>query len=510
MKAHGGHKFLLYLLTGLLLVTTATAQQSPTDQGTAGTSTAAGERSASPLSVYSTLLSGMNLQQFYNRFLDAYIDPSQYIVGPGDGFTIFFTPSDIADISCEINSDGSLFIKSVGHITLANVSLKEALDKIRSEVGRVYAKSDYTVQMTTFRINRINIIGEVVQPGIYYAPAIWRASEVLGLAGGLTPQASLRQIKLTGYGADNPVDLVRFSVLGDRQCNPMACRGNLLTVPNRRDITGFVAVAGVVDKPGIFEYVPGDRLSDLIAYCGGALGSLDDIEAMVSDGGTEAVRLDGASTAFAAYEPKPGDHIRLAWKKDRRQFGTVVVAGAVMQPGRYPLTRENLLLKDLLQLCGGVSEDAFPELTQVYRRDLGGASRATTALLDQSESPADEVPGLAPDGGSRLTRLSLNPRLPRDPGDIPLMDGDSVFIPKTTGMVMVSGAVASPGLVPYRRGEGVEYYLRQAGGLGFDGDRGRMVVVNTLTGGTISAAEAGTLFDGEILYVPRKESPAKQ
>ena len=187
------------------------------------------------------------------------------------------------------------------------------------------------------------------------------------------------------------MDLVRFDVLGDRQSNPMVCKGNLLDVPNRRDIAGFVAVAGAVEKPGIFEYAPGDRLSDLIAYCGGALGDLADIEAMVSNGAAEMARLDGASSAIPAYEPKPGDHIRLTWKKDRKQFGTVIIAGAIMRPGRYLLTQENFLLKDLLQVCGGVSEEAFPELIQVYRSNIGEPGQEIIASLDQSESPTGEA-----------------------------------------------------------------------------------------------------------------------
>ncbi len=507
MKTRGGHRCFFGILMMLILVTPAVAQVSPVDQ-TAATSTG-NQGEMSPFSIYSPFVSGINLQQMYNRFLDAYIDPNQYIVGPGDGFSILFTSGDIPDISCEINSDGSLFIKSVGRYTLSYVTLREALDKIHSEVARVFTKSDFSVQMSAFRVSRINVIGEVARPGIYYAPAIWGASEVLSLAGGVTARASLRNIKLTGFGSDIPVDLVRFALLGDRRFNPMVCKGNLLVVPDGRAGVGHVTVAGAVDKPGTFEYAVGDRLSDLIAFGGGAPGDMADIEVVVSNGGLETARVDGASSTLSTHELQPGDNVRLVWKKDRRNFGMVDITGAVMRPGRYPLGQEHITLKNLLQVCGGASEDACPELIQVFRINPDDRGREILVSLDQSESANTSQTIAGGGNAASSTRLSLNPRLPQDPDAVPLADGDSVFVPRATGMVTVSGAVAAPGLVPYRKGEKVEYYLQQVGGLGFDGDRDRMVVINTLTGGRITAAEAGTLFDGEILYVPRKESQTK-
>jgi protein involved in polysaccharide export with SLBB domain len=504
MKMRGGKGYLADILLLCLMATAAVAQTGQVDQTTVTDNPNA---FTSPSSIYSPLVSGINLQQLYNRFLDAYIDPEQYIVGPGDGFSVLFTAGDIANLSGEVNSDGSLFIKSVGPLMLFHLPLKEALEKIRLAVAHVYSPSEFSVQMSTFRVSRINIIGQVAHPGIYYAPAIWGASEVLGLAGGVTPQASLRSIRLTGFGKDVPVDLVRFAYLGDRQYNPMVCKGNLLIVPDRRVGTGHVAVTGAVEKPGVFEYVSGDRLADLIAFGGGVVGNINEMEVVVSNDGVETARLDGASPVLTSQELRPGDNIRLVWKSNRTEFGTVAITGAVVRPGQYALPQENITLESLLQLCGGPEARACPELTQVFRADREGRGRSGGSLTG-SETDGGGV-AATNSGGEAMVRVSLNPRVPRDRGSIMLADGDSVYVPSATGVVTVSGAVAAPGLVPYRRGETVDYYLRQAGGLGFDGDRARMVVINTLTGGKISATEAGTLFDGEILYVPRKESAAK-
>jgi protein involved in polysaccharide export with SLBB domain len=108
--------------------------------------------------------------------------------------------------------------------------------------------------------------------------------------------------------------------------------------------------------------------------------------------------------------------------------------------------------------------------------------------------------------GGRRSLISFNPRQPQDYSAIELVDGDSLFVPRASNMVTVMGAVVSPGLVPFQQGKTVDYYLNRAGGLGYDADRDRMVVVNPITGGEMTAHEAGELFDGEILFVPVKES----
>lgn len=505
MRTWCGKGCLADILVLCLLAAAAAAQTGPADRTTTAADDA--NAAASPYVSYSPIVSGINLQQLYNRFLDAYIDPEQYIVGPGDGFSVLFTAGDIANLSGEIGSDGSLFIKSVGRVMLFHITLKEALEKIRLEVARAYSPSDFSVQMSTFRVCRINVIGQVAHPGIYYAPAIWGASEVIGLAGGVTPKASLRNIRLTGFGGDVPVDLVRFALLGDRQYNPMVCKGNLLIVPDLRPETGRVAVTGAVEEPGVFEYIAGDHLADLIAFGGGPAGTMAQMEVVVSNDGAETARLDGASAELTAREPQPGDNIDLVWKSNRADFGAVKIAGAVVRPGQYPLTRESVTLESLLQSCGGADDKACPELIQVFRADRNDRGRIGESLIDAETGDGGVI--AATGGGKTMVRMSLNPRLPRNAGSVVLTDGDSVYVPRATGMVTVAGAVAAPGLVPYHQGESVEYYLRQAGGLGFDGDRARMVVINPLTEGKISAAEAGTLFDGEMLYVPRKESAAK-
>ena len=48
--------------------------------------------------------------------------------------------------------------------------------------------------------------------------------------------------------------------------------------------------------------------------------------------------------------------------------------------------------------------------------------------------------------------------------DISLREGDVLQVPEYTNTVKISGAVMMPNTVSYSEGEGVKYYLGQAGG----------------------------------------------
>jgi protein involved in polysaccharide export with SLBB domain len=450
-------------------------------------------------------------QRFQSLFRNTYVDPEEYIVGPGDKIGIFFTSDQITDVRCEINTGGALFIKSVGRIDLGYITLAEAIEKVSSRVRENYANAEFAVQLTGFRIVRVNITGEVERPGIYYAPAIWRTSEVIDMAGGYTVNALIREIVLRGFGREYRADIISYQALGDPKNNPLICKGNVIEVPHRNAAGGYISISGRVNRPGTFTFVDGDCLGDLIAFAGDVDGNAADMEIVISlADGVETGGFDGASEEALDRELSPGDNVNLVWKKDRKDFGTVDIFGAVRRPGKYKISKERFTLKDLLQLCGGAGDEGCEEMIRIYRQtrsqDLGEASTDLNSPRPNGNNVGVSNISYRP---PLRTLISLNPRRPPDPSGLRLIDGDSLYIPYATGMVSVTGAVVSPGLVRHVHGKGVEYYIREAGGPGFDADKNRAVVISPLTGARIRASRADKLLDGEILYIPRKESKAR-
>jgi len=454
---------------------------------------------------YSQFSLELALRQDQNRFLDTYVDPVDYLVGSGDRFKIMFTAQNIPDINCEISADGNLFIKSVGTLGMGHMTLAQAVAKIREKVAALYPGGDFTVQQSGFRFSRFNIIGAVRHPGVYYVPAIWRVSEAIELAGGLTDDASQRHIRLQGFAGDENVDLIRFNKLGDLAANPLVCKGYTIIIPKRQAAEQTIGVAGMVATPGSFEYCDGDNVRDYIAFAGGLTGDSLSVKLLISSpvGQTQGHPDSNIEKTFD-YQPQPGDNITLVHKEGGSFLGLVVVNGAVARPGKYQIAKQPYSLNNLLEQCGGIAPDGCREMIQVFRHTMESGSAKTALALS----------GLFPDGQKNIStkndgyiQVSFDPR--SQTTAILLNAGDSVVVPKQTGMVNVIGAVAAPGLVRFVKGNSVDYYIREAGGLGFDADQGRMMIVNPATGGKIAAAGIKELFDGEILYVPQKETKAR-
>ena len=107
--------------------------------------------------------------------------------------------------------------------------------------------------------------------------------------------------------------------------------------------------------------------------------------------------------------------------------------------------------------------------------------------------------------GIDLPRVLENPRF-RD--NIILAGGDSIHIPEYNPIVLVQGAVNSPGAVAYTPGKNLDWYVDQAGGYTQTGDARHPYV--TQPGGTREGVKRKQIFAdrvpnpkaGAVVFVP--------
>src|SRR5271154_1337171 len=98
--------------------------------------------------------------------------------------------------------------------------------------------------------------------------------------------------------------------------------------------------------------------------------------------------------------------------------------------------------------------------------------------------------------------------------DVPVRDGDVLFVPKKAGYVMVNGQVFNPTAISYRPGHSARWYLSQAGGVTQIADKKAVFVIRA--DGSVIAAKnnsegwwggdpmSTTLRAGDIVVVPEK------
>jgi protein involved in polysaccharide export with SLBB domain len=122
-------------------------------------------------------------------------------------------------------------------------------------------------QLRSQPMMKIQVLGQVRNPGIHSLPVMDRASSALSAAGGTNEQGSPRSIQLIRQGrVVDTLDMYHYLYQNQQSENPILEDGDVLFVPVN---SNNVKVAGQVFRPGIFEIKPGERLLDIIEMAGG-------------------------------------------------------------------------------------------------------------------------------------------------------------------------------------------------------------------------------------------------
>jgi protein involved in polysaccharide export with SLBB domain len=126
-------------------------------------------------------------------FLVNSIDSSAQKLNPGDGVRIGF--SDITDLNSGgyfVQPDGVIQMPFIGLVNVNNKDFKDIKTEIVASYDSLYKKP----KMTIYALFRINILGEVANPGFYYVTDVDKFTSILALAGGTTGNADLEAITI--------------------------------------------------------------------------------------------------------------------------------------------------------------------------------------------------------------------------------------------------------------------------------------------------------------------------
>jgi len=182
---------------------------------------------------------------------------------------------------------------------------------------------------------------------------------------------------------------------------------------------------------------------------------------------------------------QPYDNVLVMRQPNWELQRTAAIAGEVRFPGRYTLKTKTERITDLLDRAGGLTHDAYADGV-VFLRLKGGVGRIGIQLSDVLHSA-------------------------RSHDNLPLQDGDSIYIPRFNPVVNVGGAVNSPVSVTYAPGKSIEYYIRAAGGPTVRADVKRAYV--TQPNGKLEARQAHFLLPdgvptpqpGSTVIVPTRD-----
>lgn len=385
-----------------------------------------------------------------------------YILGPGDELVVVLSGGVEAAHAVEVTQAGFIVIPQVGRISVNSLTLGQLRGVLYERLRRVYsslgpgpdARTRFDVSVTSVRVQRIRVIGEVARPGTYMLAATGSVLSALYEAAGLTERANFRAVEVRrGARLLATVDLYDYLVRGITPADVQLAPGDVVFVPTRG---ARVKITGEVLRPGIYEMRDGEGIGDLLGFAGGltpraATHAATIFRILPPDQRTEpglartvvsqplgdviAGRTRGAPLVA-------GDSV-VVYSVLGSQRNAVILEGGVWRPGTYQVD-PGMRLSDLLRMGGGVRPEAFAERVTIRRSPPDSTQQMLAVALG-----ADGFP--APDADPMLLEQ-----------DVVTVFSRTAFRPQR--YVEVSGAVAQPGRVAYAAGLTVRDAILLAGG----------------------------------------------
>lgn len=391
--------------------------------------------------------------------LETPIDPATYRLGPGDELLVSVIARTPVDYQAPVTPDGAIFLPSVGQLMVRGKTLVQVDREVEQAIARVRKDFRSSVRLTRLRKIKVEIVGQVKEPGIYVLGPLARASEAVARAGGPTPIASWRHVRVRrGQTTLSEVDLERIWKQGEADSNLLLETGDEIFVPRAY---ALVSVSGEVNVPGDYEVDAGESVKEVIRRAGGVKSTGAETAVHVERPGTNDRRVLVAADLTRNPPPvalQDRDRVvvpTLASVQERiRIVGAVKGEGANwtgdvlpkegvqgVNSGQY-LLRSGDRVKDVIENVGGLTSKADRTKAQIERPDGQGGKQVLPVNLHKLMVQNDAAQNLE------------------------LRNGDTLVVPTLVDQVYVLGQVLQPGPYQYEEGRTILDYLSAARGPG--------------------------------------------
>ncbi|MSR84293.1 MAG: hypothetical protein EXS58_15445 [Candidatus Latescibacteria bacterium] len=469
----------------------------------------------------------------------------QYLVGPGDQFLVHVAGMEVP-AEGKVLAEGGLYIPRVGMVRIGGLRLRDARRTIEEAYQQTVRNGGaIQIQLIAPRSFPVPVVGLVEKPGLVQARGVERISEVLAKTrGAMAATASrrnihviktafldsaaaawLRRLALSGQHealareAAQRVDLDLYEVTGESRYNPFVEDGDIIVVGAQQ---GKVGAMEAVQRPSMYEYVPGDRISDLLTLALGLAPNHDPEKLLLfryaqDTRKREALPLDLkgilARDPGADLELQVDDWVVVRWLPVYHRRGEVRIVGEVVYPGYYVVEKGKTTLREIIEKAGSFTNDAaLPEARVVRQKqsqqeediDPEFERLRTIPVGDRTE---EENQYFIMKSREKRGQMVVDFVALFDRGDesqnIQLLPGDAIVVPAMQRVVVVSGQASHPGAVIYDSTYTVANYIEKAGGLGWRASKD-VLVIKARTGEIRRARDVKQVEPGDRIWIKEK------
>ena len=346
------------------------------------------------------------------------------------------------------------------------------------------------------------IWGEVKKPGIYEIKSKTSLENLIEMAGGFLPSASISKIqveRIEKFKKRKLVDLLPF----DKGLSHFLLKNyDLVKIFHiGKKIYNYISLEGKVKNPGEYEFREGMKLSNILkedSLLPEASLEQAEIIRMKSNGEMEKIIFSPKDIFQGKKDFKLSRWDRIIIHSAWKLTGKVKIEGEVKFPGEYTLLPGEKL-SSLIERAGGYTKEAFlkgalftrksikkeekenlkilfSQYKSLIQNEEKNLDRGNMFLLEKAKALLEELPKREPSGRMTICLEPLN-KLKNSTYDIMLENGDYLYIPKIPSTVHVMGEVKNPSFFLFKKGKQWHYYLKEAGGYTHYADRGNVYLI---------------------------------
>lgn len=297
--------------------------------------------------------------------------PQNYIVGPADQLIIQVYGVAQETFLANVSAEGKVSITTIGLIHVGGFTIEAVTALLKQRLAERFSgltgpqpNTFVSVTLGKLRTIKVNIVGELNNPGTYTLPSYSSVFNALYMAGGPTEKGTFRNIQVFRLGKlVAEVDIYKYLTKGEESGNVRLSDNDVILV---RPIETRIELVGEVRTPGLFEVKKGETFADILNYSGGFNNRAYEGLVHVRRNTDAQRKIESIFSAdFGSFEPADGDLYTITKIQDR-YLNRVQISGTVVRPGEYELT-ESLTLKQLVEKAGGLLGDAFYPRATLYR-----------------------------------------------------------------------------------------------------------------------------------------------
>lgn len=475
-----------------------------------------------------------------------------YVIGSGDEIQVRGWGMINVDVTATVDKNGAVFIPQVGAVQVAGVKYRDLQAYLKQAISKVYSNFELTTSISQTRALQIYVVGHAVRPGTYTLNAMSTMLNALFTSGGPNASGSMRNIQLKRGGElVTTFDLYEMLVKGSKAQDASLRDGDVIFIPQ---VGPLVALTGNVKTPAIFELKGQTSVAEVLSWAGGVDSAADQKQVIVEKTVNNVYQTVAQLTAdqatltaqLGAIPVLPTDILRVfspssVGVQAQLQHEYVRVSGEASKTGVFQI-QSGETLRELMARLGGVNERGYLFATQVKRESvriaqqsklddiasrfekdvesaaqsrLSGTTDANavalqTAEVERQRRMAERLRTIKAEGRIVLELASADAQVKNLP-DLPLQDGDSIYVPRKPGTVEVLGSVFQSNSFLYRPNRNVKDYLALAGGETVSADTSEMYVIRAdgtarsgRSTGWFSGVGGVGINPGDTIVVPEK------